>query len=100
MTVKQILERLDALDDDERDIFLRALCGMLSGVSQRELMDYQTHHMAAGQPGGFEGYVKGQNVVLRRCIEIETSPFGKDVREALGLEELTLDTVISPKEWD
>lgn len=94
MNIGQIMEQLDTFTDEERRAKVGPMIGMLSTVSKNELMSYQRDHFATAD-GDWEQVLSGLNAKLRKVIKLETSEvIGAPVREAMGLEPLTMDTEV------
>lgn len=86
MKIKELLEKLDTLEDRE---CLRDLTKMLSGVSVATLNEFQ-NTWDGRKP--FEEFVVAQNKVIRDCVKLEMSSIGRMVRAQLGMSPLTEDT--------
>lgn len=86
MKIKELLEKLDTLEDRE---CLRGLAKMLSDVSVATLNEFQ-NNWDGRRP--FEEFVAAQNKVIRDCVKLEMSSIGGMVRAQLGMAPLTEDT--------
>lgn len=89
--LKEIREKLDSYDSDQRESILGGLADALSPVSLQSLREFQQ-----GWDGSksFEEFVAAQNEVFRQCIDLECSSFGEVVRAQLGLDPINLDADI------
>lgn len=91
MKIKDLLEQLDTLNEKDRVLWVTQLCILLTPVSIKTLQSFQNQW----EGGTYEEFVKAQNVVIRECVQIETTPFGEDVRGVMGFEPLSLETEIN-----
>ncbi len=102
MTIKEIIDKLSE-DSPERldsnsplNDSIKRLYPNLTNISKSELRDYQAQNFRSGgqMKEEMKIFFEGQNKVLVRCLTIETSELGKDVREVQNLEPLTLETEV------
>lgn len=91
MKIKEILEKIDSLTEDERGKYLGSLVNELTPVSKTTLCNFQEFWDGKRS---FEEFKKEQNEVIKHCVKIECSYLGKIIRKKLGLKDLTLDTEI------
>lgn len=104
MKLQKILNNLDTYTEEEREKYLLPVIKVLTEVTKQTLYDFQNKWFAKRREERadfefdseeFEKFKKEQNRILRKFIEIETSEFGKQIREVLfNLKELTMDTEI------
>ncbi len=83
MTLAYFLENFDKIDLSQREKFIRPVAKHLCIVSRATLADFQA---TWDGDKSFEDFVKAQNQVIRKCIEIEISFLGQAVRKTLNLE--------------
>ncbi len=91
MTVRELIETLDILTEENRVICVKNLYKLLSGVSKQTLTQFQIGY-DSNKP--FEEFVAEQNKVIQQCISLELSPIGAIVRKKLNLVPLTEGTVL------
>ncbi|KKL56831.1 hypothetical protein LCGC14_2241510 [marine sediment metagenome] len=91
MTVKEIFERSEAFNDEDRAKYIGGLCKVLSPVSMSTLYEFQDSWDVNKSP---EEFFKAQSKEIKDCVELEIGPTGKMVRQAAGLEPLTWETEI------
>jgi len=92
LSVEEIINKMDNFSEEERVKFLGALSKQFCYLSRNTLMDFQRNWNTDKK--SYEQFIKEQNKVFRSCVEIEISETGDIVRTALGLDQLTLDTII------
>jgi len=94
MNVREVMNRLDQFQGEDRERVLLALIGQLSPVSIRTLQHFQEQFDGVNRP--FEEFVREQNEKIRECVKIELSEvLGGPVRSMLGLAPLTEETEIT-----
>lgn len=89
MIVLDLLDVLDYLAEDQRELVLNAVFNELTLYSHFVILEAQ---LEWNGEGAYKEFVKYQNDVIRECIKIEMSFFGKVIRRYSGLEPLTLRT--------
>ncbi len=92
MTVKQIYDKLETFNDDERAKFAGVLCEKLSPTSMQTLHEFQNTWNGSKSP---EEFFKAQAKEIKICIELEVGQMGQMVRQVAGLETLTWETEIA-----
>lgn len=88
------LELLDIIDDlkkDQRELVINSIVKNLTSISFRTIQESQFEWDGKSPYKDFE---KMQNQIIKECIEIEMTPFGKVLRRQEGLRPLTLRTDI------
>lgn len=95
MKIKELLEKLDELDEGDRLKYIPKLMTELSQVSVNQLLTFQRDwidsDLSSGIKRPFKDFVKAQNDVIRFCCKIESSEFGREVRDKQGLPKLYLE---------
>ena len=98
MKLKDIVEKMDAFTDDERQKYLGALHKTLCPMSHQTLQEFQDDWFSkdpASDKETFLMFVKEQNKIFRQCIDLEvSSTLGATVRKRFCLEPITMDTEI------
>lgn len=92
MTVQELVNKLDSLTENERETELRQLVKMLTPVSHNTLLLFQ---QLWDERRPYEEFLEAQNVEIKKCIELEMSTLGTDVRESFKLKPLTPETIIT-----
>ncbi len=92
MTVKEIFEKLETFDDDDRAKYTGGLCKALSPVSMSTLFNFQDKWDGSKSP---EEFFKAQSKEIKACVELEVGPAGVVVRQASGLQPLTWETEVA-----
>jgi len=97
MKVREILEQLDDLKDQERANILGPLTKLLCPASWGKLRDIELRIGPLGDfgPNDFEAFKKVQNKLIRELVATEMKPIGTIVRKACKLEPLTLETGVN-----
>ena len=89
MKIKELVEKLDRFDDDEREKWLPKLMGRFTPESLGQIMNFQNRWVNSDKAKGvtrpFEEFKKEQNKVILDCIKIEGSRLGTEVRDIRGL---------------
>lgn len=93
MTVQELVNKLDSLTESERDNELRQLVNMLTPISHNTLFQFQATWLPEHK--SYKEFVEAQNVEIKKCIELEMSTLGTDVREKFQLKPLTPETIIT-----
>lgn len=91
MTIKELVEKLDALTEEDRVTWIKKLYNLLSGVSKQTLINFQNGYNL-DKP--FEEFIADQNETIKSVLFLELSAIGVMVRKELGLIPLTEDTVL------
>lgn len=91
MTVKECADNWSKMSADTHILFGPLLLGSLCGISHATLMKF---HRKQNANQSYEEFLEQQGEEIRACVAIECSDSGKNVRSALGLKPLTLDTVL------
>ena len=89
MIVLDLLDVLDYLAEEQRELALSALFSELTIYSHYVILESQLNWDGDASYTEFKKY---QNEVIRECVKIEISFWGSVVRRYLGLEPLTLRT--------
>lgn len=85
MKIKEVMEALPRLTNEERAATLANLATHLCSVSAHELLQFQDR-WDYSRP--FEEFTAAQDEVFKRCLAMELSAFGTATRRALRLEPL------------
>ncbi len=98
MTIRQLYDQLDTMDEGARAEQLSKLAPNLSGVTHATIRDYQNQHIAnaeMSQKENWDAFRVGQNKIIKECIDLELSDgIGAAVRAALGLPPLTWESEV------
>ena len=92
MVIVDILDVLDNLADEQREIVVNALLDHLTVFSHYTILEAQLN-WDGNVP--YTSFVRFQNEVIRECVKIEQSLFGSVLRQQHGLSALTLRTEIN-----
>lgn len=90
MKLKEFMAALPRLDNKERGR-IDALLMVLTPLSKKDLQEFQAR-WDFSRP--FKEYVEAQNEMIERCVLMEKSVIGADVRKALSMEPLTSETEV------
>jgi hypothetical protein len=89
MKVKELLDKLDELTDEEREKWLLKLADRFSPESLGTIMNFQREWVQSDKSQGiqrpFDEFKKAQNKVIRDCVKLEESRIGAHVRVNRGL---------------
>lgn len=89
MKVKELLDQLDELSDDEREKGLLKLANRFTPESLGSIMNFQNEWVHSDKAQGiqrpFEEFKKAQNKIIRDCVKMEESRLGAHVRVNRGL---------------
>ena len=88
MLLLDVLDVLDNLSDEQRELILPQLFAHLSDVSLITIMECQFQYHP--DKGSYSDFIFSQNEIIKQCVEIETSPFGNVFRRRLNLPPLSL----------
>lgn len=91
MDVKQIYDKLETFNDDDREKYAGALCEKLSPISMQTLQEFQNTWDGKKTP---EEFFKAQAEQIKTCVALEVGPMGKMVRQIAGLDLLNWETEI------
>lgn len=91
MIVLDLLDVLDFLSEDQREMVLSALLEELTVYSHYVILESQ---LDWDDDRSYRDFIKHQNDVIRECIKIEMSFYGTIMRRYLDLDPLTLRTEI------
>ena len=91
MTIGEIKEILPEVSSKQRQGLMDRLLRKFSPVSIDVLVDFQ--HKWDGSKT-FHEFTEAQNKVVIQCIDLECDEPGHSVRRALGLEPISLKTVV------
>lgn len=89
MIVLDLLDVLDLLSEEQRELVLSALLNELTIYSHYVILESQ---LDWDGEGSYKDFVSYQNEVIKDCVKIEMSFWGSVLRRYLGLEPLTLRT--------
>lgn len=93
MTVKEVYDNMDDLTDEQREEHLLNLSKQFCKVSIGELQTFQ-NNWDYTKANGMAAFFAEQAKIIKKCINLEISDFGRTVRATLGLEPLTWETEI------
>ena len=99
MKIKDFLEKLDGMEDKEREEGLLKLAQRFAPESLGSTMQFQQEWIESNKSKGikrsFEEFKKEQNKLIRSCVKMEDSKMGAHVRANRGLprwdSEIDLD---------
>ena len=86
MIIRDVVELLDDLNEEQRDELLKPVLENLTQTSHYAILEFQLNWNE--ENGSFKDFIKGQNAVIKECIKIEMTEFGKIVRKMEGLRPL------------
>lgn len=89
MIVLDLLDVLDLLSEDQRELVLSALLNELTIYSHYVILESQ---LDWDGEGSYKDFVSYQNEVIKDCVKIEMSFWGSVLRRYNGLDPLTLRT--------
>lgn len=92
MIILDIIDVLDILSDEQRELVIGALLKQLTVFSHYTILEAQLLWDASDTYSNFITY---QNEIIRECIKIELSFYGTVLRKHQGLEPLTHRTEIN-----
>jgi hypothetical protein len=89
MKIKELLEKLDELTDEEREKWLSKLIDKFTPESLGTIANFQREWINSDKSKGimrpFEEFRTAQNKVIRDCVKMEKSTLGAHVRVNRGL---------------
>jgi hypothetical protein len=85
MKIKELMENIDNLTEEQRDHELRKLLEMCCQLTKNEIRKFTLGWNTARS---YEEYKTEQNKIIVKCITLETSELGAMVREGFGLGPL------------
>ena len=102
MKIRQIIEKLDDLTEDERVRYLPKVMGHFCEVSLSTILGLQntidlenfTRKRDGKEIVSFAEFVTRQNKVIRECYAMEQSQFGELARSAMGLQPLNIEVEV------
>jgi hypothetical protein len=86
MIIRDVVELLDDLTEEQRDELLKPVLENLTQTSHYAILEFQLNWNE--ENGSFKDFIKGQNAVIKECIKIEMTEFGKIARKMEGLRPL------------
>ena len=92
-TLAMFLEELPTLEGDERAEKITRFLSICSGPTKRTLKSFQEIEWDEPEEN-WDILKKGQQRVIEKCALMETNEFGTQIRKALGLEPITMETAI------
>jgi hypothetical protein len=93
MKLKDLAEALPGLSEEDREKAVKNAFKKLTPISNGELYSFQDD-WDFRRP--YEEYRKAQDEVVRRCLLMELSDFGNDVRSVLKLEPINPEEELLP----
>jgi hypothetical protein len=85
MKIRELLEKLDGLEEEEREKWIYKLMGKFTPESLDTIINFQNEWMGVDMERPWKDFVKAQNKVILDCVKLEESKIGIDVRTARGL---------------
>jgi hypothetical protein len=85
MKIRELLEKLDGLEEDEREKWIYKLMGKFTPESLGTIINFQNEWMSVDTERPWEDFIKAQNKVILDCVKLEESKLGTDVRTTRGL---------------
>lgn len=98
MIIKDILDVLDSLDGEQRQMVIVGLMEEFTDASQYAVLECQFKW--DNNKGIYDRFIEYQDQIIRECIEIELTQFGEVLRRIEGKAPLTLRTEIRLKAPD
>ena len=92
MIVKEIYDKLETFNDDDRATYAGALCKELSSVSMQTLREFQNNWDGSRPASEF---FAEQAKEIKKCVVLEVSRTGEMIRKATNLEPITWETEIA-----
>lgn len=87
----ELLDIIDDLQEEQRDLVLNAILKNLTKTSHITILESQ-FDWNSSLP--YNEFIKKQNEIIKECIKIEMTPFGNILRREEGLRPLTLGTKV------
>ncbi len=95
MLIKELLEKLDGMEEKEREKWLSKLIDRFTPESLGTLSNFQNDWISSDRENGiqrpFNDFVKAQNAVIRSCVGMEASKLGAHVRVNRGLKRWDME---------
>lgn len=91
MILLDILDVMDDLKGDQREFVLSSLLGALTSLSHETILEFQLEYDGSNS---FVEFLQYQNELIRECVRIEMTLFGRILRRKEGLRPLSLRTEI------
>lgn len=91
MILLDILDVMDELKGEQRELVLAALLEELTVYTHEVILEFQLEYDGRES---FEQFLVKQNALIRECVNIELTNFGNKVRRQEGLNPLSLRTEI------
>jgi hypothetical protein len=85
MKIKELVEKLDGLEDEEREKWIYKLMDKFTPESLGTIINFQNEWMSVDMDRPWEEFVEAQNKVILDCVKLEESQIGTDVRTLRGL---------------
>ena len=89
MKVRELLDKLDELTEEEREKWLLKLADRFTPESLGSIMNFQREWVSSDKAQGimrpFEEFKKAQNQIIRNCVKMEESKLGAHIRANRGL---------------
>jgi hypothetical protein len=91
MILLDVIDVIDELKGEQRELVLVALLNELTSYSHEAILEFQLEYDGSRS---FEDFIQGQNELIKECVEIELTFFGRVLRKKEGLDPLSLRTEI------
>ena len=82
MILLDILDVMDDLKGDQREFVLSSLLGALTSLSHETILEFQLEYDGSNS---FVEFLQYQNELIRECVRIEMTLFGRILRRKEGL---------------
>lgn len=92
MIILDIMDVLDILSDEQRELVIAALLKQLTIFSHYTILEAQ---LLWDGSDTYANFITHQNEIIRECIKIELSFYGTVLRRHQGMEPLTNRTEIN-----
>lgn len=91
MTIQEFLDKYDELPLDTKELLNAKLTQKMTQLSINTLLNFRK---AWDYTKPFEEYEKEASIILKKCVEMELSEVGCDVRKVLKMPLLTKETLL------
>ena len=95
MKIKELIEKLDTLEETERVKLLRIFFTKITPISVQTLKHFQEEFFNTTPDNTpFEVFIKKQNEKIKECYNLELSEMGIIVRKQFDMKPLDIEEII------
>ncbi len=95
MIIRELLEKLEEMEEAEREKWLSKLIDRFTPESLGTLSNFQNDWISSDKEKGiqrpFDDFVKAQNAIIKSCVAMEASKLGAHVRVNRGLKRWDME---------